>query len=869
MAKAKKNPKNTKKKKKETGSQKARPVLFERGIGVVQRYDWALFIVLLVAGLAIVFQDFLGKELVFLFSDIGSDSLNVKYPRALMSQWVKENNIRFASWSHFLGMGSPIIPKDSSIWMVLSDWPERLLHVPGKWIGALLGYSQLPYSVLWRQIIDLSLSLIFLFLWARTLAFNNILSVLSALAIGFSGYLVISGTWLQSEFQYVFLLFAMEQLLVKRRWYFLPIAYMMLNSYEYWFGSMFFAIYGLVRFFQVQEKFSIASLAKFGGTVILLAAIGMALSYPKLKYQFEKLSTSPRGQTTLNSEKITGSAPELEKGLKSFPVFGMEESVHYQSALLRTFDPDLLGSGSEFSGWRNYLEAPVFSGSLLFLLVFPLVFFLKDRRSKITIGSLMAIWLIIVLFPFFRYAFCFFAGDYYRQGIDFFITASLVFSGAFVLNKLVQGSSLKWYHTVGATVLMLALLNMPFDTEAKVNKDVKLQVAAYLVVYGALVTAMTVKRLRYISLVLLVVVVPIELFARGKRFLDSREALSAEYFVGKKGYNDYSVEAIQFIKDRDSSFYRVEKNFGSSPSIHSSINDAQAQHFFGTQSYASFNNIYYIRFLARVGIIDPANEIQTRWAPGIRNQPLLHGPFGVKYTLMSPRFQINNRTLLNMQENGVPISILQRLVSLSQSRVMDQADFDYLIRRYLRPEEVQQYLGLVLNSAVISGPNYKGTTYTELTSIADVTVLENQAYMPFGTMYGDYLLESEYDQLSDLQKQTVFYDAVILPDSVDPRGMSKLPLESLEEQVTYADLELKAKNRALNHVDWDSWELSYTHGKGSIEVEKSGMLFMHFIYDENWQILVDGEPAPTVLTNFGFMGVFLSEGQHEIEIQIL
>ena len=66
---------------------------------------------------------------------------------------------------------------------------------------------------------------------------------------------------------------------------------------------------------------------------------------------------------------------------------------------------------------------------------------------------------------------------------------------------------------------------------------------------------------------------------------------------------------------------------------HSSLNDAQAQGYYGTPSYSSFNQLNYIRFLEEAGVIQKGDEIATRWAPGFRGLPLLQTFGNVKYYL--------------------------------------------------------------------------------------------------------------------------------------------------------------------------------------------------------------------------------------------
>jgi hypothetical protein len=74
---------------------------------------------------------------------------------------------------------------------------------------------------------------------------------------------------------------------------------------------------------------------------------------------------------------------------------------------------------------------------------------------------------------------------------------------------------------------------------------------------------------------------------------------------------------------RIQNFSELKKITNPGKAQHSSLNDAQAQAYFGTTSYSSFNQINYIRFLDETGIIQKGDEIATRWSPGLRGTAII------------------------------------------------------------------------------------------------------------------------------------------------------------------------------------------------------------------------------------------------------
>src|SRR5207247_9764546 len=108
---------------------------------------------------------------------------------------------------------------------------------------------------------------------------------------------------------------------------------------------------------------------------------------------------------------------------------------YYVNALMRFFLSDIMGTGSNFSGWYNYLEAPLFYAGLIIFLLIPQLFQFLDKKRKIIFFSFILLFLLPVIFPFFRYAFWLFTGNYYRI-YSFFVAVSLLLCSIIALNNI-------------------------------------------------------------------------------------------------------------------------------------------------------------------------------------------------------------------------------------------------------------------------------------------------------------------------------------------------------------------------------------------------------------------------------------------------
>jgi uncharacterized membrane protein YfhO len=136
----------------------------------------------------------------------------------------------------------------------------------------------------------------------------------------------------------------------------------------------------------------------------------------------------------------------------------------------------------------------------------------------------------------------------------------------------------------------------------------------------------------------LLLIVAIELAIFSSITVNDRNVLAVEELQKKVGYNDYTVDAVTFLKERDKGFYRIEKDYRSGTAKYASINDAQMQKYYGTPSYSSFNQKYYIKFLTDTETINPKIEHQTRWAPGVSSRPYLQTLVSVKYRLSKKKY---------------------------------------------------------------------------------------------------------------------------------------------------------------------------------------------------------------------------------------
>ncbi len=334
---------------------------------------WTLLALIFIIGF-LALSKYLTGEYLFFFKDIGSDSINQNYPAIVHYTNLLQESF-LSKWSFYKGMG------DEYITGIPSE-PYGLIRLALNYLGAEnIGVNYFVYGRFIQIFIyNFLFSGVIAFFYFRTLSFKKLSSLTAALFISFSGYMIVGAGWGFSShvFKAIFLLFAFEQLYLKNRWYFFPFAviYLSGNPFVLFIYSVFLLLYSLFRFFAEKEN-NVKDYLILAGKMILLGTLGVLMNFVHLFKAFEKMFSSPR---------VAGSA-----SYSNLLSAGQNITDHANlgaTTLLRFFSSDLLGTGSNFMGWQNYLEAPLFYIGLLTLLMFPQVFIYLDKRRKLFLGVL-------------------------------------------------------------------------------------------------------------------------------------------------------------------------------------------------------------------------------------------------------------------------------------------------------------------------------------------------------------------------------------------------------------------------------------------------------------------------------------------------
>lgn len=666
------------------------------------------FTITLIAGY--VYRDFISLQYSFIFRDVGCDTITTFYPQLVcISDYLR--NYGIPSWSFEQGLGQNMFP------FSMGEPFNVLLYLVGK--------SAISYSIVFVELLKIFLIAFFSYLFFQKLKLSKYVSIIGACMVSFCGFVVLGGTWYifsTEALYFVFLLYGFECLYQNKNWYIFPIAIFLIASYQpfnvFLFGC-FLILFAAMRM-AIDDNFTVYKFKSLLIKFCILGIIGLGLSAVFLLPEINQLLHSPR---------VGGNVSRFSKLMNT----GLQHAskTQYGTTLARLFSSDMLGSGPEYRGWRNYLEAPLFYMSLPLLLLLPQAFFNVNARKKIVYALLITFLLVTINFPLLRYSFWLFSGDYYRFysfGIMFlFLTITLI-----SFNNILQNIKINIVTLIATLFVLIFAITITSKLNVTPIQSTKSTVIVLLCIYTLFCILLNYKRTQFAGKILLFTTLCFELGYMANKTVNNRIRIKNEEFKQDKGYNDHTNAAIQYLKEKDKSFYRVYKiYFSERTNLYTSLNESKVQHFNGGTSYSSFNQLQYVSFFQEMGAISKTKETESRWCIGYRNRPILQLLCNVKYII-----------------TRCPVSPF--ITQMSDS----------------------------------------------LTTIKNITIRKNKFFMPLGITYDSYMLKADYEKLSIIKRDNALLKCIIVDTANKlTNGFTKLDSNSILNTLNINQLKIDVDNR--------------------------------------------------------------------------
>ena len=741
-----------------------------------------VFITTLLAFL--LFKDFILSRKVYLFRDIGSDTLNANLPYLeLILRYFKEHGT--LSWSFSNGMGQSIFP------LFLRD-PFDLLTLTGS-------ANKIYYLLGLKEFLKIIVIAVLFYFYLGKLNLNNFTKLVGSLLISFCGFMIVGGGWYAFSYEavnFVLLLLGFELLFQDNRGIIfsagtlLFAASMPFNLYIY---GVFIALYAFLRYYSTTNEFKLKGVLILYGKMLLFGLIGICLAGPLFLENVNQILESPRGSGENSYFDL----------LANMPMFALSDKVEFGTSVMRFFSSDIIGTGNNFRGWGNTLEAPLFYCGIPCLLLLPQLFGFLNKKKKIIFGLFLAFWCIPIFLPYFRRAFWLFSGDYYRS-YSFFVSICFLIYSLMALDFIIKNRKINLI-VLGVTLIALyILISYPYFGDksvmvASTGAFVKIFIALYALVFVMLAKSKD----STVPLVILLFLICTELFYLSNISINKRESVRVSELNQKIGYNDYTVEASDFLRSTDHSFYRVDKYYYSTLAMHGSLNDAMIQNYYGTTTYNGFAEKSYIDYLKNFNIISQTNENEARWARGLNNRGILESINSVKYlfvkSVANPAWQVTHDSIAQFGDVKVLKSKRCLPLGFCYDKFVKQSDFEKL--------STFQKDYVSLNALVMD----------------DADVSANKILNPFN--------------LSDT-----------------------IPSSNFNWDV-YSSLVSKLNKDTFNISSFKENEI-----KGTINLDSSKIMYLSIPLNKGWNIQVNGNNVKPIVVAKGMMGVPLSKGKNVVEL---
>lgn len=827
----------------------------------------ALVLALLILTVSLItLWNFFSLDDMFIFTGLASDSYT-----SYMPNWIAGGRLNGSPYNFYDGAGNSSVGYSVYDPLSMVSYVFSLLF---SWLcfgmsGTSLSIAHYFYSKFFFSILGTG---IFTFLWLRMLNVNKFAAITGGLLAAFSSSIIVLAPWNIETFGFytALYLFAFEKLFQHKNplWFTAAAVAFAVQPYFLFLHSFFLAVYIIFRF--AAEKADFKRIIKTSVWVLVAGLFALLICLPQIITVLEVQLNTPRME-------------DVAYGKSASSNFFLSSEM-YAVTILRLLANNIPGNDFGFSEWDNYLEAPAIYCGIITLLIVPQIFQFLSLRKKIAYAGLLSFWIAVILFPPLRRSIVLYAGDYYRYGIDFFFTFTMILVSAQSLSVIVAKKYINFPLLIG-TLLFFALLVWGVCTGAEnfmVQKSEILFFSAAVAVVYALMFCFINFIDRKILKTLILSVVLLEVTVLTYSAFDGRSAVSfTDMELNLAGYDDGICEVLDDMKKNDTTkFYRTEVSYNPGIAIHSSLNCNKILDYFTTKSYNSFNQPEYVKFLRSICAVSPYLETDTRWIKGIPQMPFIYAFMSSKYLIIRQQDSVNTTPTMFMLADTV--KKFKKHFLLKNDYVMP---IGFTVDKYISRENFDS---LVTFSVTHNNANYiieslQRNGYPQEALIQYINGVRDMVGRNFASLkeIDEYVSEhfqggisrviSSYVYLYCHENSKQLYSLLtcFVPDEgIDLSKYKELTPNSEELSIDNLSLDDFKNNMKLKHEEsLNLTEFKHYYMKGNINLKSDKFMVLSIPYDAAWTVKIDGVASQIKKCDVGFCGLELSEGSHAVELE--
>ena len=874
-----------------------------------KQHEFGLPAVLLLSSLIYMglYGFFIFGNAVYMYSDVGSDSLSSSYPIiTMLSRLYREKQFTFYTLSSGLG----------------SDTSATFLQYlnPLKFLLLNFGKDSFPLSVLLFVFLQHLFTAVFAYGFFKALLKAKRPAVFAALIWGYTSYIVVWGQ--NYSFGVCILLFTASmfflQLLLNRpsRLYFMLLSFtfalFIASNYYFFYMTGVFTIFYVIFFtLSVRKKENrIKRMIKSLFTLALSALMSMAIACASiLPIVMNFLGSARTGDTTRFDLK----ALLTPYGMKAYFTF-----------LGRFFSASIMGSGSNFTGYLNFYETALLYTSALFF--FALIYVLFRKKSVI-----QAI-LVVVLTAGMLY--CPAAGklltfNIFSQRYSFMICFVEVIAIAILLKDILSLDMKTvpafYVSVLGAPIATAGVLFLLYMRRTALgytlNKFAFLAAVAFIAVWTFWLILTGLMKNKRMASIIGIVLLCAELLVTNQASIYDRAYLTKTDY--KTDYfNDGTQDAVAKIKESDSGLYRINTS-----TEYDFANEGLVDGFNATTTYSNTNPASIVSLSRAFGNYQLSSNFFIAGCEQYYLYTLLAGKYLVcdlpdneADSLEPPCFKEIGRTESNItfeNVNALPFGYLYRnemdgadFVTMNSYEKMRALAKSYVLTEeidetkkkdaddHTKPAEGDTVLDLIPKIHTVNNCDLApvGEDKIRVKSVGpdayfflDISdyYSEDAAETQFLHLAAEresikedidlevFILTSEHPDLSDCISTTmpfnfIFNDSVImLPDHTT---LLRIDLPDDGELVFSAMEFITSKGASEDFKELQSTEITEvtfaddTYSATVTSTKTNSMLCIPLLYTPNWNATVNGSKVQVFNINGGLCGISLPKGTCEIKM---
>ncbi len=515
--------------------------------------SFILISTLTVIAVIVIYGSYLTGQRFFLFTDAGLDTATQFYPTYIWEiQSIKEGSLSL--WNFNWGLGCDTLTRQ--------EWLTDPFGIITVLCGLIFGEATVRYVLVIMQVLKVILCILFCYLYLDCFSYNWKIKSIIAWTYGFNGFLMLWGQhyYFGAAVMYVvILLYVVERYLKIQNAKNLVIVALVMAAimiYSCYFGYMmvlFGAIYSLVRIAFMNTSGKLKDYCMLLWPLVISVIIGILISgIVLLPFVDLTVNVSDRMETNLSFiGKIKRAITET---------FDKEYYFFLASRLVTNNMTGITGMDQE------YYELPELSFSMMNLIILPqfVNIWFKDKKNIVLKCMSTGIFVFSLIFPFTSFAMCAFGTISKRWTFVLMPLFALIY--AYTMREMIHKKRCSFFLLIISTVIVWFLSYWGFR-HYKIEERYINSLIVFINIGFSLCCAMfcffskkeKYKLRAYIFGLYALIIMISSSMLEGYACNQLRYTYTPELMNDEK--NDNTKEALDWIRNQDNSFYRVEKAY--------------------------------------------------------------------------------------------------------------------------------------------------------------------------------------------------------------------------------------------------------------------------------------------------------------------